>query len=355
MIKVSAIVSLYKAAEFVEGCLEDLVQQTLFQSGALEIVVIDSNSPQNERSVVERYQKLYANIVYHRTTERETLYQAWNTGIFLARGEYLTNANADDRHHPRALDIMLSVLESRPQIDVVYGDVFESSVANQTFAENPREITYTYPEFFAPRSLLFHQFGCQPMWRRRVHEVVGMFDPTMRAAGDWDFCIRCSMKGVRAQRVPHVLGSFLQRPDSLSTQDETSNREQEAVRARYLNKPSILALHKHEGYRIETPEEQARVYTDFTAQACATCLPWKPGPPMMDPNAALVGSQAAVEVALNKRRALWNLGVVLYHSGYKDQAMSLLESSVDPTAPGAEISFAKVRRGEPVKLPLFPM
>jgi glycosyltransferase involved in cell wall biosynthesis len=43
VIKVSAIVSLYNAAEFVEGCLEDLVQQTLFKSGALEIVVVDSN------------------------------------------------------------------------------------------------------------------------------------------------------------------------------------------------------------------------------------------------------------------------------------------------------------------------
>lgn len=355
MIKVSAIVSLYNAAEFVEGCLEDLVQQTLFQSGALEIVVIDSNSPQNERSVVERYQKRYPNIVYHRTSVRETLYQAWNTGIALSRGEYLTNANADDRHHPRALDVMLSVLEARPRISVVYGDVFESAVTNQPFSDNPRSVTYTFPEFFAPLSLLFHQFGCQPMWRRKVHDVVGMFDPTMRAAGDWDFCIRCSIRGVRAQRVPQVLGSFLQRSDSLSTQDDTSNKEQAEVRARYLNKTSILALYKNEGYGIETPEEQARVYTEFTAQACATRLPWRPGGAVMDPNAAIVGSRAALEVASNKQRALWNYGAVLYHSGFKDQAMLLLEKGFDPSVPGAEISFAKARRGERIRLPLFPM
>ena len=57
MIKVSAIVSLYNSLEFVEGCLQDLVEQTLFTRGELEIVVIDSNSPQNEREVVERFQQ----------------------------------------------------------------------------------------------------------------------------------------------------------------------------------------------------------------------------------------------------------------------------------------------------------
>jgi glycosyltransferase involved in cell wall biosynthesis len=355
VIKVSAIVSLYNAAEFVEGCLEDLVQQTLFQSGNLEIVVIDSNSPQDERSIVERYQKRYANIVYHRTAQRETLYQAWNRGISLARGEYITNANADDRHHPRGIDLMLSVLETQPSIGVVYGDVYESCVPNQSFADNPRTVKYYYPEFFAPLSLLFHQFGCQPLWRKRIHDTVGMFDGEMRAAGDWEFTIRCSIRGIRARKVQHVLGSFLNRADSISTQDATSEKEQALVRARYLNKVSILALYKHEGYAIETPDDQAQVYTDFMVQACATSLPWRPGPPMMDPNAALVAAQAALEVASNKRRALWNYGVVLFHSGFKDVGMQFLENGLEPSLPNAEASYAKAQRGEPVKLPVFAL
>ena len=41
IIKVSAIVSAYNAERFMRGCLEDLVGQTLYQQGKLEVVVFD--------------------------------------------------------------------------------------------------------------------------------------------------------------------------------------------------------------------------------------------------------------------------------------------------------------------------
>ena len=37
--KVSAIVSTYNSEKFIRGCLDDLVAQTLYQKGKLEIVV----------------------------------------------------------------------------------------------------------------------------------------------------------------------------------------------------------------------------------------------------------------------------------------------------------------------------
>jgi hypothetical protein len=76
---------------------------------------------------------------------------------------------------------------------------------------------------------------------------------------------------------------------------------------------------------------------------------------MMDPNAALVAAQAALEVASNKRRALWNYGVVLFHSGFKDVGMQFLENGLEPSLPNAEASYAKAQRGEPVKLPVFAL
>lgn len=72
---VTVLVSTYESEEFMCGCLEDLVQQTLFKKGAVEVLVIDSGSPQTERAIVERFQKQYPNIVYVRT-EREPLYTA---------------------------------------------------------------------------------------------------------------------------------------------------------------------------------------------------------------------------------------------------------------------------------------
>ena len=76
---ISAIVSTYNAEKFIAGCLEDLEAQTL--ADKTEIIVIDSASEQNEADVVCAYQQKYENIRYLRTSERQTIYGAWNRGF----------------------------------------------------------------------------------------------------------------------------------------------------------------------------------------------------------------------------------------------------------------------------------
>jgi glycosyltransferase involved in cell wall biosynthesis len=355
MIKVSAIVSLYNAMEFVEGCLEDLVQQTLFKSGELEIVVIDSNSPQDEKSVVERYQAQYPNIVYHRTAERETLYQAWNRGIELAQGAYITNANSDDRHHANALHMLARTLDMRPDIDLVYADVYESRIPNQTFRDNSGQVRYRYSSFWAPTSLLYYLFGCQPVWRKRVHEVMGGFDPTLRAAGDWDFCIRFCLAGLRALHVPQVLGAFLERDTSLSLGDATSKNEQNALRKKYINKPTILNLYRREGFPIETPQDQARVFTEFAVQAATIPLPWIPGKQYRDVGSSLLACTAAFELVGDDPRAAWNLGVALRDVGDVALSEQLLRHGVAQQHPqiAQAMSGAGGRAG--AHLPYVPL
>jgi glycosyltransferase involved in cell wall biosynthesis len=355
MIKASAIVSVYKAQEFIRGCLEDLVQQSLFKRGQLEIVIVDSNSPQNEKEIIEVYQQRFANIVYHRTPERESLYQAWSRGIELARGEYVTNANCDDRHHPECIESLSKVLDKRLDIDLAYADVFESSVANQTFHENPRSSRYVYPEYFAPESLLFFQFGCQPVWRKRVHERIGKFDPQLRAAGDWDFCIRFSLAGLRAAHVPQPLGSFLSRPSSISQQDSTSVAEQAQVKRRYLTSQSIVELYRAEGWKVETSQDRARVFTDFSIRATQVRLPWEPGRSFQDPAALIAGCQAAFNEAVANDRAAWNLGVALLTCGCSDHAKPFLERGLSSQDSVILESYRAVQRGEVSELSLLPI
>lgn len=355
MIKVSAIVSVFKAQEFIEGCLEDLVQQSLFKRGLLEIIVIDSNSPHDEKIVVERYQQRYPNIIYHRTPERESLYQAWNRGVRLARAEYVTNSNCDDRHHPEGIEALAKVLDNRPEIDLVYADVYESTVANETFAENPRYTRYVYPEYFAPESLLLFQFGCQPLWRKRVHDRMGEFDGELRAAGDWDFCVRFSLAGLRAVHVPQVLGSFLNRTSSLSQQDSTSVKEQALVKKRYLTAQSILNLYREEGWPVEKPEDRVRVFTDFAMRASNVKLPWEPGRSFQDPAALVVGCQAAFDEATMDMRAAWNLGVALLTCGCSDHAKPFFERALSSQDPTIIEAWRTVHQGAAAQPSLLPI
>jgi glycosyltransferase involved in cell wall biosynthesis len=354
MVRVSAIVSLYNSLEFVRGCLEDLVEQTLFKRGQLEIVIIDSNSPQEEFNIVEPYLRKFPGlIVYERTAARETLYQAWNRALRVARGEYITNANSDDRHHPEALEIMSRALDRHPEIALVYADVFESAVANETFFENSRKSRYSYPTYFSPGSLLFYQFGCQPMWRASVHTRVGDFSSELRAAGDWDFCIRFSLAGLRALHIPQPLGCFLNRPTSISTQDSTSTREQAMIKERYLSLDNIILLYHKEGWRVDTPQTKAHAFTDFAVRASSMALPWTPGRIYQEPSATVLSCLAAFEMVKDDPRIAWNLGVALFRTAHRKEATQFLEMGRALNNQDISRALACVHRGEPVNLPMF--
>ena len=127
----TAIVSTYNSAGFIRGCLQDLEDQTI--ADRIEIIVVDSASPQGEAVVVRDFQRRYGNIKYIRTANRESVYQSWNRGIKLALGKYVTNANTDDRHRRDALEQMVDVLEHDDKIALVYADVIKTRTANETF------------------------------------------------------------------------------------------------------------------------------------------------------------------------------------------------------------------------------
>ena len=234
-ILVSAIVSTYNSEEFIEGCLEDLVNQTIYKKGQLEIIVIDSQSQQNEKTIVEEYQSKYPNIVYQRTGERETLYAAWNRGIKLAKGKYITNANTDDRHKTDALEILSSALDKNSNIELVYADCKQSNTANETFEKCNSSIIYYYQDYSPPVSLLHFQFGPQPVWRKSVHDKIGYFNANLSAVGDYDFNIRFALAGLKAKKINEILGVFYLNPGSITNTNKNQQNEKRQIQDLYTN------------------------------------------------------------------------------------------------------------------------
>lgn len=273
---VSAIVSTYKSEAFIRGCLEDLINQTLYTKGVLEIVIIDSASPENEGDIVREFQKSYQNIQYIRTSERESLYAAWNRGILAASGRYITNANTDDRHREDSLEVMAMTLDRHPEVDLVYGDCYATNKPNETFEENSKTRLFRYPEFFAPSVLLNYQFGPQPMWRRSVHDKVGMFDSSYRAAGDYDFNIRFAMH-CRALHIPEALGLYLEHQLAISFRDDTMARENIRIAETFRTSALIEQLYRQEGITSSSTGEKARIFIDLGKRALEYYPAWTEG------------------------------------------------------------------------------
>jgi len=207
-IKVSAIVSTYNSEKFIRGCLEDLINQTLYKKGELEIIVVNSGSQQNEDIIVKEFQQRYPNINYIKTEERETVYAAWNRGIRAASGKYITNANTDDRHRHDAFEVMVNILDKIPEIGLVYADVIITETENETFENHTPVGAFLWLDYSKELLTLACFMGPQPMWRKSLHEKYGYFDETFNSSGDWEFWLRIA-EDIKMLHIPKFLGLYL--------------------------------------------------------------------------------------------------------------------------------------------------
>lgn len=231
-ILVSALVSTYRAERFMRGLLEDLEAQTIRDH--MEIVIVDSASPEGEGEIVREFQQRFENIVYQRTPERENAHISVNRAFALSRGKYVTPAATDDRHHPQAFERMVAELEAYPEVGLVYADAAVTQTENEALADAHRTAHFFWPEF-DPR-LLFDvcYVGPHPVYRRTMHEKYGGFDESMTVAGDYEFWLRLVAAGEQFRHVPEVLSLYLQNPGGNEYSNlDLCDRESELARARY--------------------------------------------------------------------------------------------------------------------------
>ena len=249
--KVSVIISAYNSEKFLKGRIDNLIQQTIFQS--CEIIIVISGSTQHEESIIKEYQKYYSNIVYQRTEKRETIYQAWNRCIALSRGKYIVNANTDDRSRYDALEIFSKTLDAHPDVAMVYADQYISSIPNGTFNTVSVQQKSIRPEYTRLRLLSGYHLGSQQMWRASLHFDDGMwFDESFEICGDYDFACRVAEK-YTILLVKDVLGIYY-----LSKEKE--NKQFQDI-DRFFNEDALVQEKYVQRYLDNLPQmERDRLY-----------------------------------------------------------------------------------------------
>lgn len=250
---VTAIVSTYASSALLRSRLENLLSQTL--GDRLEVVVVDSGSPENDGEIAEEFARRDPRVKVVRTAERETIYKAWNRGVEASRGRFLTNANTDDVLRSDALERLAAELESDAGTDLVYGDFWITHLPNQEFAGAVRMGYSLKPEWSPEIMLAGCHMGPQPMWRRSLHDRFGMFDASFHAAGDYEFWCRCAAGGARFRHVPEFLGLYLHNQGGLCNGDVPRVvRETAAVKDTYRGKlPAPPEDFRVEGFYRKDP------------------------------------------------------------------------------------------------------
>ena len=266
--KISVITSVYDGDEFIEPFLEDMTNQTIFDN--CELILVNANSPGSEEKVIKKYMKKHKNIIYKKLDEDPGIYGTWNEALKLATGEYVTNANLDDRKAPNSLEIHAKELYTNPEIGLVYADSYITNNPNETYDTNSSQNRkYNFEQFSKEAMLRGNQPHNNPMWRKQLHDDHGLFDAEYKSAGDWEFFLRCAFGGAEFKKINDVLGLYYFNPKGISTNFENFAWKQEEEKAIYIKYKTMMEEERknaEEGAFVQPVQSESPATTQDTRQ-----------------------------------------------------------------------------------------
>ncbi len=128
----SVVVLVYNAEEYLNECLDSLVNQTLKE---IEIIAIDDGSTDSSLEICETYQKQYDHFIV-RTQPNAGGAVAGNNGIRLASGKYVALVDSDDFLPLDAYEVLVKNAEEN-QAQISIGRPLQYH--NESFRQQPSD------------------------------------------------------------------------------------------------------------------------------------------------------------------------------------------------------------------------
>lgn len=249
--RVSLVTSLFRGGDFLAGYLENVTAAAIAADG--EVILVDANCDDSETPAIRRH---IANLGpwrdrfrYIQLDKDPGLYACWRVAIEHARGDYISNANLDDRRSPAHTARLADLLDRSPELAAACGSIsavmepapgswFEL-LPNQVWFEDLGHRTFGYEDLFATnedgtirsRNILH----CMPLWRRSLHQRFGWFDEEKYGtSADWAFWLHCARDGARFGLDVDAFGRYYLNPQSHNRRHDADGAKERRIIADYI-------------------------------------------------------------------------------------------------------------------------
>ena len=194
--RASVVIPCFNHGEFLAEAVASI---TSIKRDDIELIVVDDGST-DDRTCKEM-DSLKAQGIEVVWQENKGLAAARNAGIRASQGEYILPLDADNRIRESYLEHGIRILDSNPQIGVVYGDA-------EFFGT--RTGRWTVGPFQKERLLTWNYIDACAVLRRCVWEQNQGYDGTMPIQGleDWDFWLGALEHGWEFAYVPEILFDY---------------------------------------------------------------------------------------------------------------------------------------------------
>ncbi len=215
--RVTILSSLYRSDKFLDSFLENLAEQTIFQE--LEIICVLVSPSEYELNLCRIFASRYSNVKLLISENLIGIYEAWNWGITNSKAPFITNVNADDLRRQDSIQIQVEAASQNLWADVVYQDVIYSLDRSLSWEAIEKLNFRSHLGPVSVGSLLagFNFPHNGPLWRRELHDELGLFDANFKSAGDFDFWLRCALANKRFLKVRDTHVSYFINPEGMST------------------------------------------------------------------------------------------------------------------------------------------
>ena len=194
--RVSIIIAAYNSEKCIERALGSVLRQSFDD---WECIVVDGASKDNTMSIVKKYTELDSRFKYISEPDKG-IYDAFNKGWKLAKGEWIYYLGSDDQVTGNGLSYLIAA--ATPNASVVYGDMyalFENGSERYVRAKPAKKMTY----IMSPS----HQ---GMITQRRLIEAEGGFDLQFKVKADFDLTQRIYLKHGNFIYTPQAIAKCLQ-------------------------------------------------------------------------------------------------------------------------------------------------
>ena len=186
MYKISVVIPTYNRERYIRHALESVLNQVGQGEGfdITEVLVIDDGSTDNTEEVIKKINS--EKIVYHKLPCNRGAIAAWNTGINMAKGDWIAFQDSDDEWHKEKLSKQTMYLREHEDCDMV------SHPFRAFFSDGSDICTRVVESERMIEELAISNFIGTPtmLIRREALIEMGGFNPEIKALQDWDFVVR---------------------------------------------------------------------------------------------------------------------------------------------------------------------
>ncbi len=174
----SIITVVYNRDRYLEETIKSVVDQS-FKN--FEYIIVDGGSTDKTLDIIKKYEK---KIDYWISEKDNGIYDAFNKGISMCRGEYICIINSDDIFTKNALNIYFKYLNNNKKLDFIFGSVKKHWGILHGY--KPEKIYYSWG-FYSSHSTGF-------VIKNSAAKIVGNYNLKYKYHADYDYFYRMIVK-----------------------------------------------------------------------------------------------------------------------------------------------------------------